>query len=66
MNAWDMASAAYAEQVSGEVRAVVGTELRPGNIWNNIELPRLIENPNVTKIKIVDPKTRIETVIFER
>ena len=66
MNAWDMASAAYAEQVSGEVRAVVGTELRPGNIWNNIELPRLIENPNVTKIKIVDPQTRIETVIFER
>ena len=46
--------------------AMIGTELRPGNIWNNIELPRLIENPNVTKIKIVDPKTRIETVIFER
>ena len=66
MDAWDMASAAYAEQVSGEVRAVVGTELRPDNIWENVELPRLMENPNVTKITIIDPKTGIETVIFER
>ena len=66
MDAWDMASAAYAEQVSGEVRAVVGTELRSGNIWENVELPRLMENPNVTKITIIDPKTGKETDIFER
>ena len=66
MDAWDMESAAYAEQVSGEVRAVVGIELRPGNTWENVELPRLMENPNVTKITIIDPKTGIETVIFER
>jgi len=66
MDAWDMASAAYAEQVSGEIRAVVGAELRPGNIWKNVELPRLMDNPNVTKITIIDPKTGIETVIFER
>lgn len=66
MDAWDIASAAYAEQVSGEVRAVVGTELRPDNIWENVELPRLMENPNVTKITSIDPKTGIETVIFER
>jgi hypothetical protein len=54
MEAWDLASGAYAEQVSGEVRAVVGAELRPGNIWVNVELPRLIDNPNVTKITTVD------------
>lgn len=66
MEAWDLASGAYAEQVSGEIRAVVGSELRPGNIWENIELPRLIENPNVTKITTIDPKTGIETIIFER
>lgn len=66
MDVWNMASAAYAEQVSGEVRAVVGTELRPGNTWENIELPRLMENPNVTKIMIIDPKTGIEIVIFEQ
>ncbi len=62
----DMASAAYAEQVSGEVRAVVGTKLRSDNTWENVELPRLMGNSNVTKITIIDPKTGIETVIFER
>lgn len=66
MDAWDMESDAYVEQVSGEVRAVVGAELRPGNIWENVELPRLMENPNVTKITIIAPKTGIEIVVFER
>lgn len=66
VKAWDMASAAYAEQVVGEVRAIVGSKLRPGNIWENVELPRLKANPNVTRIIIIDPKTGIETTIFER
>ena len=66
MEAWSLASEAYAEQVSGEIRAVIGAELRPGNIWENIELPRLMENLNVTKITIIDPKTGVETIIFER
>ena len=66
MEAWDLASGAYAEQVSGEIRAVVGSELRTGNIWENIELPRLEANPNVTKITIIDPKTQMETIIFKR
>lgn len=48
MEAWDLASGAYAEQVSGEIHAVIGSELRPGNIWENVELPRLKNNPNVT------------------
>lgn len=66
MKAWDLASGAYAEQVSGEVRAVVGAELRQGNIWENVELPRLKSNPNVTKITTIDPKTGLEKIIFER
>ena len=66
MEAWDLASGAYAEQVSGEIRAVIGSELRPGNIWENVELPRLKNNPNVTKIITIDPKTGIEKIIFER
>lgn len=66
MEAWDLASGAYAEQVSGQIRAVIGSELRPGNIWENVELPRLRNNPNVTKITTIDPKTGIESVIFER
>ena len=66
MEAWDLASGAYAEQVSGEIHAVIGSELRPGNIWENVELPRLKNNPNVTKITTIDPKTGVENVIFER
>ncbi|HEM4129671.1 TPA: hypothetical protein U1W61_001387 [Streptococcus suis] len=44
----------------------MGSELREGNIWENIELPRLKNNPKVTKITTIDPKTGLETVIFER
>lgn len=66
IKAWEDASAAYAKQVSGDVRAIVGQKLRDGNIWENIELPRLMQNPNVTKITTIDPDTLAETVIFER
>lgn len=66
MDAWDLASEAYAEQASGEIRAVVGSKLRSGNIWGNIELPKLKANPNVTKITTIDPKKGIEKIIFER
>ncbi|EAD1009434.1 transposase [Listeria monocytogenes] len=66
MKAWDLASGSYAEQVSGEVRAVVGSDLRKGNIWENVELPRLKNNTNVTKITTIDPKTGLEKIIFER
>lgn len=64
MEAWDLASGAYAEQVSGEIRAVIGAELRTGNIWENVELPRLMKNPNVTKITTIDPKTGVEKNYF--
>ena len=66
MEAWDLVSAAYAEQVSGNIHAVVGAELREGNIWENVELPRLKNNPKVKKITIIDPKTGIENIIFKR
>ena len=66
VTAWEEASNVYVEQVSGEIRAVVGSELRPGNIWENIELPRLKVNPNVTKVTTIDPKTGIKKIIFER
>ena len=50
----------------GEVKAVVGKNLRPDNIWENIELPRLKENIKVSKITIIDPETLEETIIFTR
>lgn len=66
IKAWQDISAEYANQVSGEVRAVVGSNLREGNIWQNVELPRLMANPNVTKVITIDPATLTEKVIFER
>ena len=66
IKAWEDTSAAYAKQVSGGVRAIVGKKLRPENIWENVELPRLMQNPNVSKITTIDPDTMAETVIFER
>jgi hypothetical protein len=63
---WNDVSALYASQVSGEVRAILGKNLRPGNIWETVELPRLKNNPNVTKITTIDPETHIETIIHQK
>ena len=66
IKAWEEASSAYAEQVSGDVKAVIGENLRDGNIWENIELPRLMENPNVTSITTINSETMEENAIFNR
>jgi len=66
VKAWSNASAHYANGVSGDVRAVVGSSLREGNVWQTVELPRLIDNPNVTRITQIDPETGAERVIFPR
>jgi hypothetical protein len=66
IKAWEDVSASYAKQVSGEIRAVVGQSLREGNIWENVELPRLMGNDSVTKITTIDPVTQSEKVIYER
>lgn len=66
IKAWEDVSSSYAKQVSGEVRAVVGQTLREGNIWENVELPRLMGNDNVTKITTIDPVSQTEKVIFVR
>ena len=63
---WEQASAAYADNASGEVTAVVGSNLRPGNIWQTVEIPRLMDNPDVTRIIEIDPDTGRHTVIFSR
>jgi len=65
VEAWANASAFYAKQASGEIRALIGTKLRENNFWENIELPRLMDNPDVTKIILIDPETLIETIIYE-
>lgn len=60
---WEDASAAFAENASGDVRAVVGCDLREGNIWETIEIPRLLTNPKVPSISQVDPDTGIWTTL---
>ncbi|WP_234814838.1 hypothetical protein [Mycolicibacterium porcinum] len=63
---WEDASAAYAENASGEVTAVIGSDLRPGNIWQTVEIGRLMDNPAVTRIVQIDPDTGKSTIIFSR
>jgi hypothetical protein len=66
VQAWKDISSEFAEGVSGDVSAVVGKDLLPGNIWENVELPALKQNPNVTRITVIDPETGVETIIFNR
>lgn len=64
--AWQDVSAQFARGASGEVRAVLGDSLRPGNIWQTVEMPALQANPNVTTIIRVNPSSGAETVIWTR
>lgn len=66
VKAWKDISAEYANGASGDVRAVIGQNLRADNIWESRELPALLKNPNVTSITTIDPATKQATVIFRR
>ncbi|MEM6108583.1 hypothetical protein AAHS21_20465 [Mycobacterium sp. 050272] len=63
---WSRVSGMFAENVVGQVHAVIGSDLRTGNVWETVELPRLMDNPNVTRIVIIDPENGSVTNIFER
>ena len=64
--AWQNASRNFAVGASGDVKAVIGSTLRPGSVWETVELPALKANPNVTSITTIDPSTGVKTVIFKR
>jgi Possible hemagglutinin (DUF637)/Hemagglutinin repeat len=66
VGAWQSASKSFAEGASGSVIAVVGKNLRPGNVWETIELPALKANANVIQITVVDHATGIKTIVFKR
>lgn len=63
---WEDISGRYAEGVSGDVSVVLGDSLRPGNVWETTELPRLMANPNVTSITKINLTTLEKTTIFTR
>jgi hypothetical protein len=63
---WSEISGRYAEGVSGNVTVVLGDQLRPGNVWETTELPRLMANPNVTGITKINLTTLEKTTIFTR
>lgn len=63
---WKDASASYARQASGEVRAIIGSKINPDGVWNTIELKILKANLNVSKIIVIDPETLVKTIIFTR
>ena len=49
IKAWEDISSEYVTCASGTVTGVIGKDLRPGNIWENRELPALKNNPNIKK-----------------
>lgn len=63
---WEQASRAYASQASGNVRVIVGSHMRKGNIFETVELPTLKKNPNVDSITLINHDTGKTTVIFRR
>lgn len=64
--AWKQISSEYAQGASGQVRVVLGSELRPGNVWETAEFPALQANPNVTQIVSVDPATGESAILWTR
>lgn len=64
--AWENASRNFAAGARGDIRAVIGSTLRPGSVWETIELPALKANPNVKSITTIDPATGVETVIYRK
>ena len=66
VQAWQSISTELAKNASGDVRAVLGSQVRPQSIWELFELPALINNPAVHKVIGIDPKTGSEKIIFQR
>jgi len=64
IDAWRAASADFARGASGEVTAFVGGS-NPGSVWQTVEKPLLMQNPNVTKIIVKDAvRTEKTTTIY--
>lgn len=66
---WEDCSKSFAEQASGNVHVIEGTDSRPNgqsekdypSVYNCVEYPALVQNQNVTSITHIDPATRQQT-----
>ena len=47
---WSNASENFAKSAKGNVRALIGPNIRSNSIWNTIEKQTLLNNPNVNSI----------------
>ena len=63
---WGQVSQKYAEAAHGDVRVVLGRDLRPGNVWETYEFDALRANPAVTRIIAIDPGSGAMRLLFER
>lgn len=63
-DAWFQASREFAEGASGPVDAFVTGSVRPNSVFNTIEKPALLLNPNVPKINVIDPLRPWQTRII--
>jgi len=63
---WKAISKSYGQQACGLTRGVIGQELRIDNIWEAEEKGALMNNPSVTRIDTIDPKTGATKTIFRR
>lgn len=59
--AWSDVSQAYAEGTSGNVRAVLGNEVRETSVWRQSDIPTLLDNSNVNSINGV-PADQIRNI----
>ena len=60
---WDQLSRRYAKEASGEVTLVAHDVIVP-SVFLQRDLPALRDNPNVTALRIVDPVTKQEQVLY--
>lgn len=62
---WRSVSRSLAENASGDVRAFLG-DVRPTSVWNEIEFPALLRNPDVSSITVIDAATGKVLNVYQR
>ena len=61
VKAWQDLSEAYANQASGNVRAVLGDNIRSDSVWCQNEIPRLFTSDSVTSVQGVSKQQLISS-----